>query len=148
MINENMIIALADDDADDREIFMKAANSLEIGVRTLEFENGPQLVEFLQNTDSSLPEVIFLDLNNPVMDGVECLQIIRGMERCSDIMIAIYTTSARRKDVDGTFVLGADLYIQKPNSLGELQKCITKVLQTSSQYPKRELSRDEFFLSI
>ncbi len=148
MIKENVIIALADDDADDREIFMKAANNLGIGVRTLEFENGPQLVEFLHKTDGLLPEVIFLDLNNPVMDGVECLQVIKRMEKCSDILVAIYSTSARRNDVDGTFVLGADLYIQKPNTLGELQKCILKALQIRSEYPKREFSRDDFFLNI
>lgn len=148
MINKNVIIAIADDDADDREVFMEAANNLEIGIRSLEFENGPQLVEFLRKTDSSLPEVIFLDLNNPLMDGVECLQIIKGMEKCSEILVVIYTTSGRRNDVDKTFVLGADLYIQKPNSLEELQKCIAKVLKTRSHHPKRNFSREDFFLNI
>lgn len=145
-MKKNLTIALADDDADDREIFMEAANSLGIGIRTLEFENGPQLVEFLQKTDGCLPEVIFLDLNNPVMDGVECLQAIKNIEKCSDILIAIYTISGRSKDVDETFVLGADLYIKKPNSLEELQECILKVLQIRSGNPKGNLSRDNYFL--
>lgn len=148
MMDTNVIIAIADDDADDREIFMEAAGNLDFGVRTLEFENGPQLVEFLKKSDTLLPEVIFLDLNNPLMDGVECLQIIKGMEKCSEIPVVIYTTSARRNDVDKTFVLGADLYIQKPNSLIELQKCIAKVLKTRSQYPKRDFSRKDFIMSL
>lgn len=147
-MKEDVIIAIADDDADDRAIFITAANNLNIGVKALEFENGPELVEFLQDTDSSLPEVIFLDLNNPVMDGMECLQIIRGMKKCVGVIVAIYTTSARQNDVDGTYVLGADLYIQKPNSLEELEKCITKVIETRSEYPKGDFSRNDFVLSV
>lgn len=147
-MKNDVFIAIADDDADDRAIFVEATKDLSIGVRALEFENGPQLIEFLQQTDCALPEVVFLDLNNPVMDGVECLQIIRGMERCSNVIVAIYTTSSRQNDVDGTYVLGADLYIQKPNSLVDLQRCITKVLETRSEYPKGDFSRNDYVLSI
>jgi len=148
MAEQKIDIAIIDDDADDRAIFMQAAKNLDLGIRTLEFENGPQLVEFLQKSDNPLPQILFLDLNNPAMGGLECLHIIKQMKKCSGILIAIYSTSSMRKDVDGTFVLGADLYIKKPTELKEIEKYITKALKINSNPLEMELSRKDYFLKI
>jgi CheY-like chemotaxis protein len=61
-----------------------------------------------------LPDVIFLDLNMPLMIGEECLADIRSEHRFASIPIVIYSTYMDRLKVEYLFEKGADRYLQKP----------------------------------
>jgi len=79
-------ILLADDDADDRELFAEAAQSFNANVETV--PNGIVLMQKLAQSDS-LPDFILLDLNMPEKGGKECLQEIRQHSRFNDVPVII-----------------------------------------------------------
>jgi CheY-like chemotaxis protein len=74
---QNIRILLADDE-EDRLFFKEAVADSGITAVYLAVENGLQLIEFLSDVQASpAPDVIFLDINMPRMDGKACLREIR-----------------------------------------------------------------------
>ena len=90
MNNEPLYILLADDDEGDRLIFKKSFSELKIKTKVHTVNNGLELMEWLNSKDIRLPYLLFLDLNMPHKNGLECLIEIRSNERLKDIFIAIY----------------------------------------------------------
>ena len=143
-----MKIALADDDSDDRMLFEEAIDDIKLATDLSLFVNGKQLMDHLLQTGITLPEIVFLDLNMPIKNGMQCLKEIRGDKRLQDLCVAIYSTSSSERDIEETFVQGANIYINKPNSYGALKKAIEKVLQMNWQYHTSNLNRHNFLLRI
>src|SRR5690606_27515539 len=108
-------ILLADDDEDDRNFFNDAINDLKIANKLTVFKNGKDLMDYLENPDSILPDTLFLDLNMPCKTGNEFLKAIRLTPRFKNISIDIYSTSSSENDIEETFVGGANIYIKQPN---------------------------------
>lgn len=148
-MNERKLqIALADDDEDDRQLFLKAMGNLKISTELSLHRDGQHLMDYLYNHIHDLPEVIFLDLNMPVKDGMQCLKEMRNDSRFNDIMIAIYSTSSSEKDIEETFINGANIFINKPNDFSKLKESIAKVIELNWQYQTSQLDKDNFLLRI
>jgi DNA-binding response OmpR family regulator len=145
---EIMNIILADDDADDRMLFEDAIDEIVVKTNLSLFNDGKDLMEHLLQPGISLPEIVFLDLNMPIKNGMECLKEIRKSESLKNLCVAIYSTSSSEQDIEDTFVNGANIYINKPNSFKELKKAIERVLKLNWQYHTSALNRDNFLLRI
>ena len=141
-------IALADDDEDDRLFFTEAFEELKIKSKVLLFKDGIELMEYLNDSTNTLPNLLFLDLNMPKKSGLECLKDIKTTDRLSDIAIAIYSTSASEEDIENTFVKGANVYIKKPNDFEKLKKVLSEVVTTNWQYHTNGLNKDNFLLRL
>ena len=140
-------ILLAEDDADDRELFKEALRLVDPAIHLAMVDDGEKLMSHLK-TAAVIPDYIFLDLNMPGKNGLECLKEIRGAKRLKDITIAIYSTSASEKDIEETFHNGANVYIKKPNDFSLLKRVLEKVVRTSFQYREGKFNRDLFLLRI
>lgn len=141
-------ILLADDDEGDRIIFKEALEELEIKHIVHFVNDGIQLMEYLTKKDAILPHLIFIDLNMPRKNGLECLKEIRRNELFKNISIAIYSTSGSEKDIDETFHCGANIYIKKPNNYAILRQLLFKAVATTYLYQDESFNRANFFLSI
>ena len=105
-------------------------------------------MQYLNDTNSVLPDVLFLDLNMPRKNGIECLLEIKKNERFSDIAIAIYSTSSSEEHIEETFINGANIYIKKPNDFNTLKKILSDVVTINWQYHTSGLNKDNFLLRI
>jgi CheY-like chemotaxis protein len=131
-------ILLAEDDADDRELFVEAIGVIDPSISVATVDNGEQLMDHLKQSPF-IPDCIFLDLNMPRKNGKECLAEIRADNRTRAIPVIVYTTSFNAKDVDETFNRGAFLFVRKPNSFADLKsilsKCMSSGFDTSAESP-------------
>lgn len=143
-----MRIVLVDDDEDDRMFFADALQELEIKTELAEFHNGQELLDHLSKSDAQHPHLIFLDLNMPVMDGFKCLREIRKNPEWKDLVVAIYSTSSSERDIEETFVVGANIYINKPNRFEDLKKTIRQVVKRNWQYQQNEMDKANFLFRI
>ena len=141
-------ICLADDDEDDRMFFTDAFDELKINTKVQTFNDGVELMNYLNHADSVLPNVLFLDLNMPKKNGVECLLEIKKNEKLSDIAIAIYSTSSSEEHIEETFVNGANIYIKKPNDFENLKKILSEVVTINWQYHTSGLNKDNFLMRM
>lgn len=142
------LITLADDDEDDRLLFTDAFEELKINTVVNTFNNGQLLMDYLNNPESVLPHIIFLDLNMPIKNGIECLKEIKQNDKFKNIAIAIYSTSSSEEDVENTFVLGANVYIKKPSNFKTLKDILNDVVTVNWQYYTSGLNKDNFLLRL
>lgn len=148
MNKEYIHIILADDDEDDRLLFTDAFEELKICTKVQTYNDGSELMDYLNSEDAILPEILFLDLNMPKKNGIECLQEIKANEKFSNVAIAIYSTSSSEEHIEETFVSGANIYIKKPNDFEKLKKVLSDVVTINWQYQTSGLNKDNFLLRI
>jgi len=141
-------VFLTDDDEGDRLVFKEIFDEMDREVSVNMANDGKQLMDFLENEKNHLPHIIFLDLNMPNMNGLECLKEIRKHEKYSDISIAIYSTSTSKDDIEDTFHYGANIYITKPSDYNKLKQVLVKSLSAVHMNRESEFNRDNFVLKI
>ena len=111
---ENIRMLLAEDDDDDRSFFRQALLESGIGSELTMLTDGWQLIEFLlDQRNAFIPDIIFLDINMPGMDGKSCLREIRRQEKFVEVPVIILSTSTRLRDIEETYRDGANRYISK-----------------------------------
>ncbi|MBA4166218.1 MAG: response regulator [Chitinophagaceae bacterium] len=119
-------ILFSDDDTDDALLFTQAADLITSPILLSFAEDGEQLMRYLSK--EMLPDMIFLDLNMPVKNGIECLSEIRSDKKLDWLPVIVYTTSDNSRDIDTCFELKANLYVVKPTSFESIIKTLKKIL--------------------
>ena len=120
-------VLLAEDDEDDVHLFKTVLAELNQDILVTVTTDGNLLMAFL-NQASTLPEMIFLDLNMPYKNGFECLREIRGNEKWNSIKIFVLSTSTQPQHIEDSYKGGADLYLAKPTSYTQFKNMIEKCL--------------------
>ena len=112
-----LTILSAEDDLDDQLLIKSAVKAADINASVHFVSDGLALIKSLgEQYDGNLPDVLLLDLNMPVMDGLEVLKVLRAREDIADLPIVILTTSSNQNDIDRCYNLGANSFITKPTS--------------------------------
>jgi CheY-like chemotaxis protein len=124
-------ILLVDDDADDRLLFTDALKEIDRTLQCEEVINGIQALYSLR-TGTTLPDLIFLDLNMPKMNGYECLRELKKAEGIREIPVVIYSTSNAKSEEQRMLISGAKHFLTKPADftvlISELEKILRKEL--------------------
>jgi CheY-like chemotaxis protein len=141
-------ILLADDDEDDRLLFTDALKELKIKTIVHTVNDGIELMEYLAENENNLPQLLFLDLNMPRKDGFECLKEIRSNRKFAEVAIAIYSTSLAEKDIEETFLTGANVYINKPKSFDGIKQALNTVVISTNVYQSPPFNIANFLLRI
>ena len=148
MKHEELHVLLADDDDDDRLFFKDAIDVVKVKTIVTMVNDGVELMDYLNDPDTRLPNLLFLDLNMPRKGGMECLKEIRSNSKLKDLSIAIYSTSGLEKDIEETFIKGANIYIKKPNDFDELKVILEKVININWQYHTSGFNKEHFLLNL
>ncbi|UUW11239.1 response regulator [Flavobacterium plurextorum] len=128
--NSQKIIFHADDDEDDRMLFMDAVNELDMPIKVQQAEDGQKLLNCLYSPALEIPEILFLDINMPGKNGFECLEEIRNADdRLKQLKIIMLSTSSNIENVELSYKLGADLYAVKPSTFHGLKSLLTEILE-------------------
>jgi CheY-like chemotaxis protein len=120
-------IFLIDDDEDDLLMFKEVMESINPGMHCETATNGKIALDKLKKS-TSLPEIIFLDLNMPVMNGFDFLIQIKKENKLKKIPVSIFTTSNNLRDKELTKEFGAKCFLTKPNDFQELRKQLQQIL--------------------
>jgi CheY-like chemotaxis protein len=121
-------ILLADDDKDDCLFFKEALEELKVKALLTLVSDGQQLMQRLKSDSDILPDVLFLDLNMPRKNGMECLAEIKQSEILRELPVIIFSTSYEQEIVNVLYKSGAQHYIRKPNSFSLLAAVIKQAL--------------------
>lgn len=118
---------IVDDDLDDQELFIEAVGEVDGTIKCLTCSDCEQALDLLKSFNV-VPDMIFLDLNMPRLNGKQCLVELKKMAHLRNIPVIIYSTSSEKKDIDETSKLGAAYFLTKPNKFEELCKALTFVV--------------------
>jgi CheY-like chemotaxis protein len=125
---QRMKIYLAEDDQDDVDIFKEALQAVCPGCELTVSKNGKDILKKLTDGDADLPDLMFLDVNMPVMNGLDCLKNLKELPLLKNIPVIILTTSAAQLTIEVAYRLGARLFVEKPTNMEHLVKMLGTVL--------------------
>ncbi len=107
-------ILLVEDDQVDVMTVKRALKEIHVTNPVVNLENGEEALKYLRDPDSEKPCIILLDLNMPIMNGIEFLHIVKQDALLRRIPVVVLTTSEEQQDKVSSFDLGVAGYMAKP----------------------------------
>jgi CheY-like chemotaxis protein len=111
---KNKPILLVEDDSVDAMTVRRALKELHVANPLEHVENGEEALTYLQDPKKERPCIILLDLNMPVMNGLEFLRVAKADAGLKRYPVVVLTTSDEEEDKIDSFNLGVAGYIRKP----------------------------------
>lgn len=130
-----MLILIVDDDLDDIALFCDAVREIDLDSKCLLAKNGKEALTLLE-TLPELPDIIFLDINMPIMNGKEFLLIGKQHSRLKDIPIVMYSTTNKVKEIEEFYLLGATGFLTKATTFKEVVTDVRKILTKFKVLPQ------------
>jgi len=124
-----MTFFLIDDDIDDANLFQETLGQVDPSIVFAHANDGQEALEQLISA-TFRPDLIFLDLNMPRMDGKQCLTAIKQDAQLQHIPVIMYTTSSQSQDIEETMLHGAVCFITKPSSIRELESILSSIAES------------------
>jgi len=124
-------VLLAEDDADDKDLFLEfLQHRTDIYLMPVA-ENGVVLWEWLEEIeeDKELPHLIILDQNMPKRNGLQTLQLLKESARYAHIPVMIYSTYTDPQLIKNATQIGAHMVVQKPISKDYYNKMMDAFLE-------------------
>lgn len=110
----NKPLLLVEDDQVDVMTIKRALKEIHVVNPVAHVENGEDGLAYLRDDTKEKPCLILLDLNMPVMNGIEFLQVVKQDEHLRRIPVIVLTTSEEQQDKMNSFNLGVAGYMAKP----------------------------------
>lgn len=122
-------ILLVEDNISDQVMVQRALEDCKISCDLLVANNGLEAVNMLYEWPSSegLPDLILMDINMPVMDGMSAVKKIRENNGIKHIPIIMLSTSNAERDVVESYQIGVNAFLTKPISDQEFIKRIQEI---------------------
>ncbi|MDY0268190.1 response regulator [Trichloromonas sp.] len=121
---ETKRVLIVDDSPTMRQLLVYAVKRLP-GVAISEAANG---VDGLKKITSERFDLIFTDINMPVMDGLKLVSLVRKDPALKEVPIVVISTEGAEEDRSRAFALGANDYITKPVQSPQVQEVARRLL--------------------
>ncbi len=142
---DTLNILLMDDDEDDCLFFRDALKELSLPVQLLYGQNSELLSIYL---DAAKPDLVFLDINMPGKNGLQCLHELKANEKYKHLPVIMYSVANDVRIVEQTFSAGAHRYLVKPYAEHNFPVSLKKVLQIDWKSPQPAPKREEFLIDL
>jgi DNA-binding response OmpR family regulator len=126
-------IVFAEDNEHDRELFIDVVQYLDSQIRIDPVTDGRQLMELLRHF---CPDLLFLNLEMPYKNGLECLSEIRNNAIMQDLPVVVFSSTTMLSNIQTAYEMGAHLYLIKPQSFTEYTATLKAVLSLDWTRPQ------------
>lgn len=133
MNSKKLNVLLADDDFDDCNFFKQAMDELSPTTHLTIVHDGEELMNYLTEKADKVPDVLFLDINMPRKNGIECLVEIKQNKKLKDIPVVMFSTANSWDTINHLFNNGTNVYIHKPSDFEQLKQVITHALPIAAE---------------
>lgn len=128
---KNAHILLVEDNEGDILLTIEALEERKIINEISVVRNGKEALDFVfkqgKYTDALAPDLILLDVNLPMKNGHEVLQVIKSHEQTRKIPVIMLTTSSSEKDINLSYEHHANCYITKPVDIDAFMAAINSI---------------------
>ncbi|RWW98763.1 response regulator [Flavobacterium cerinum] len=132
-------ILFVDDDQDDQLLFQEALSEADSTAVYLSATDGVDLFEKLNTGKTATPDLIFMDINMPKMNGIESLKELKRSERFKSIPVIMYSTSSSKEHQKICLESGAIGYVEKPNDFDQICARIKSILHNGLLFRQNDV---------
>lgn len=124
-------ILLVEDNEGDILLTLEAFEESRIKTKVSVARNGQEALDILKghgdHAHAVKPDLILLDINIPIYNGIEVLAEIKRNENLKKIPVIMLTTSSSQNDVEVAYKNHCNSYIRKPLEMEEFMQAIKKI---------------------
>jgi CheY-like chemotaxis protein len=124
-------ILLVEDNEGDIILTIEAFEECRVKTEISVAKNGQEALDFLFQrgafTDAKRPDLVLLDINIPLFNGLEVLQQIKSDPHLKKIPVIMLTTSSNQRDIDKAYENHCNSYVKKPLEISEFLSTILKI---------------------
>lgn len=126
-------ILLAEDNAYDAELTMKALAEAGLANRIVHVSDGAQALDYLRREGAwaerttGNPVVVILDIKMPLVDGIEVLDAIRADPELKLLPVVMLSSSSEKQDLQRSYELGTNAYVVKPVKFAEFIPAVREI---------------------
>jgi two-component system, response regulator len=127
-------IMLVEDNPDDEALTRRALKQRGVTSEVVTAHDGAEALDYLlgngQHAGRDLreqPQVVFLDLKLPKIDGLQVLQCLRANERTRTLPVVVLSSSDEDHDLESSYQCGANSYVRKPVAFAQFAEAICQV---------------------
>lgn len=124
-MKKDLTIMVVEDYDDTRALLRKGLEGL--GYNVVEASNGQEAVDI---ADRTRPDLILMDLDLPILDGIAATQCIRQKPELESVPIVAVTAYPMSYSHVKAFAKGCDEYMRKPIDMTELERIVARYLPT------------------
>jgi len=135
-------IILAEDDIDDQNIFQIALEEIDSSIQTQFVSNGRELLDLLQ---THKPDLLFLDLDMPYKNGLECLIEIKNDPKLESIPVIVFSSTTKPSNIQTAYEMGAHLFFIKPPIYSDYLSSIKAIFKLNWDIP--DSVREEYCIN-
>ncbi|HEY0654266.1 MAG TPA: response regulator [Chryseosolibacter sp.] len=141
------IFVMADDDRDNAELCCEALAGIDRSIICHCVTDGKQVLKRLANKEFQRPQIIFLDINMPGMNGWECLKELKTDEQYRNIPVIMCSTSSHNREANIAIGMGALGFFAKPRDFLELKEILKAIASSLNEDPLKAVSHFAAFKS-
>jgi len=127
LLKKSKTYFIVDDDIDDQQFLAEALAANDPDCRCFTASNGQEAIDYLIDALIPIPDVIFLDLNMPVLNGEKFLVIIKQTSSLQHIPVIIYSTTSSEQEKQEMNKRGAHHFLIKTHSLKALREKLASI---------------------
>ena len=127
------IYFIVDDDFDDQQFLIDALVENDPSCECFTSSDGQEAITKLMDAIIPIPDVIFLDLNMPLLNGRKCLAVLKKTLFLQHIPIIIYSTTSNKKEIQEITDQGASYFLIKKPSFKELREELSSIAVIARQ---------------
>ncbi|AZA79382.1 response regulator [Chryseobacterium sp. G0186] len=148
-MNKEFLNVIVTDNDENTLIFFKTIfKELKISIKVQCFSNGKNLMEYLNNDDAVVPEIVFINYSIPGKNSLECIDEIKIQPKFSNMVTTIYYDQITENEIEDIFVKGTNICMKKPADFEKLKKVLADIITINWQYHTSGLNRDHFILKV
>ena len=133
-MQEQLEILLAEDNAEDAEMTLRALRRNNLANRVHWVKDGAEALDYLFCTGpyagrdaSRPPKLVLLDIKMPKLDGIEVLRRLKQNDATRTIPVVVMTSSNEERDIVESYRLGVNSYIVKPVGFDAFHETVAKI---------------------
>lgn len=127
-------IVFAEDDEDDQLYFKEVFGEINNGILLVFVSDGLQLIQLLTNF---LPDLIFLDLEMPHKNGLQCLVELRNNPSSHKLPVIVFSSTMKPSNIQTAYEMGAHLFLHKSSRYSEYSDCLKKIMSMNWEHPEK-----------
>jgi hypothetical protein len=148
MNKEYLNVILADCDEGIHVLFKNIFQELKMGIRVRTFFNGEDLMNYLNDKDAIIPEILFMNYDISEKNSLECLVEIKSDFRFDHMITAIYSDRLSAEEEEKVFVKEANIFMKQPDNYKDLKKVLTEIMTINWQYHTSGLNKNNFIMKV
>lgn len=130
---KEMIVLIAEDDDGHAELIKQGLKNSGICNKIIRFVDGEETWQFLSGRndkealDTNKSYLLLLDINMPILDGVEVLKRMKNKKELKKIPVIMLTTTDDPREIENCYELGCSVYITKPIDFTEFAETLKRL---------------------